>query len=111
MAAGVAWPNDIPVPPFRAYSSPAGFAGLLAEAGFSSITVHMLSWHHQVGLAEWWEEVYLSGVGSNGVVIGRQDIATVARIENEFCRVAARYAVGDAQIALPVAAVLASATR
>jgi hypothetical protein len=32
-------------------------------------------------------------VGTNGVVIGRQHTATIARIKDEFDRPAARYAV------------------
>ena len=57
---------------------------------------------------EWWEAVYLSRVGTNGVVIGRQDTATVARIKDEFDRVVARYAVDAGQVALPAVAVLGS---
>lgn len=57
------------------------------------------------------QEVYLSRVGSNGVVIGRQDAATVARIKAEYDRLVARYAVGDGQVALPAVAVLASGSR
>ena len=60
---------------------------------------------------EWWEDVYRSGVGSNGVVIGRQDSATVARIKTEFDRLIARYAVDAGHVALPAVAVLASASR
>ena len=56
-------------------------------------------------------EVYLSRVGSNGVVIGRQDSATVARIKAGYDRLIARYAVDSGQVALPVIAILASATR
>jgi SAM-dependent methyltransferase len=110
-AAGVPWPDDVPLPPFRAYSSPEAFAGLLAGAGFSAATARLLSWEHRVDPERWWEEVYLSGVGSNGLVIGRQDAATVARIKNEFDRLIARYAVDAGQVALPVIAVLASGTR
>ena len=39
------------------------------------------------------------------------DAATVARIETEFDRLAARYLVGKGMIALPAVAVLASGTR
>jgi hypothetical protein len=60
---------------------------------------------------QWWDEVYLAGVGSNGVVIGRQDAATVARIKAEYDRLIARYAVDAHAVALPTVAILASATR
>ena len=58
-----------------------------------------------------WEEVYLSRVGTNGVVIGRQDPATVTRIKDEFDRLVARYAVDAGQVALPAVAVLGSGQR
>jgi len=109
-AAGVPWPDDIPVPPFRAYSSPDAFAALLTGAGFAEATAQRLSWEHRVDPGEWWD-VYLSGVGSSSVIIGRQGTATVARIKNEFDQLAARYAVDRGKIALPAVAVLASATR
>jgi len=110
-AAGVPWPDDIPVPPLRAHSSPDAFAALITGAGFAGATARLLNWEHRVDPGEWWEEVYLSGVGSNGVVIGRQDTATVARIKDEFDRVVARYAVDAGQVALPAVAVLGSGQR
>jgi hypothetical protein len=100
-AAGVPWPDDVPLPPFRAYSSPEAFAALLAGAGFTGAAARLLSWEHRVDPEQWWEQVYLSHVGSNGMVIGRQDTATVARIKNEFDRLIARYAVDAGQVALP----------
>jgi SAM-dependent methyltransferase len=110
-AAGVPWPDDVPLPPFRVYSSPEAFAALLAEAGFTGATARPLSWEHRVDPEQWWQEVYLARVGHNGLVIGRQDTATVARIKNEFDRLIARYAVEAGQVALPAVAVLASGTR
>jgi SAM-dependent methyltransferase len=109
-AAGVPWPDDVPLPPFRAYSSPGAFTALLTATGFAAAAAQLLSWEHRADLGEWWQ-VYLSGVGSNGTVIARQDTATVARIKNEFDRLAAPYAIGNGQVALPAVAVLASGTR
>jgi SAM-dependent methyltransferase len=110
-AAGVPWPDDIPVPPMRAYSSLDAFAALLAGAGLAGVTARLLGWKHRVDPGEWWEQVYLSGVGSNAVVIGRQQDATVARIKDEFDRLIARYAVDAGQVALPAVAVLGSGQR
>jgi hypothetical protein len=110
-AAGVPWPDDIPVPPFRIYSTPSAFTALLDGTGFVAATAQRLSWEHRVDPGRWWDEVYLAGVGSNGVVIGRQDAATVARIKAQFDRLIARYAVDDHTVALPTVAILASATR
>ena len=109
-AVGVAWPGDIPLPPFRKHSAPAAFADLLTATGFAGATAREVGWEHRVDPAQWWQ-VYLSGVGSNGVVIGRQEAATVARVKAEFDRLAAPYAAGDGMVELPAAAVLASGTR
>jgi SAM-dependent methyltransferase len=110
-AAGVPWPDDIPVPPFREYSSPGAFEALLDGTGFVEAMARRVNWEYRVDPEEWWAEVYLSGVGSTGLVIGRQDSATVARIKAEYDRLAARYGVDDGQVALPAAAILASGTR
>ena len=107
-AAGVPWPDDVPVPPFREYSSPGAFEALLAGTGFTEASARRVSWEYRVDPERWWEDVYLSRVGSNGLVIGRQDAATVARIKTEFDRLIARYAVDGGQVALPAVAVLAS---
>ncbi len=109
-AAGVPWPDDVPVPPFRIYSSPSSFEALLLGTGFVDATARELSWEHRVDPEQWWQ-VYLSGIGSNGMVIARQDAATIARIKAEFDRLIAPYAVDGGQVALPAVAVLASASR
>jgi len=110
-AAGVPWPEDIPVPPFRPYSSPSAFEALLIGTGFAEVTARELRWEHRVDPEQWWAEVYLARVGVYGVVIGRQDAATVARIKAEYDRLVARYAVDGGQVALPAVAVLASGSR
>jgi hypothetical protein len=110
-AAGVPWPDDVPVPPFREYSSPGAFEALLTGTGLAETTARLVSWEYRVDPEEWWENVYLSRVGSNGLVIGRQDTATVARIKTEFDGLIARYAVDEGQVALPAVAILASEIR
>jgi len=40
-AAGVPWPDDIPVPPLRPHSSPDAFAALIAGAGFAKATARL----------------------------------------------------------------------
>jgi SAM-dependent methyltransferase len=109
-AAGVPWPQDIPVPPFRPYSSPRAFAALLAGVGFTGTAARLLNWEHRVDPQEWWQ-VYRAQVGTNGAVIARQDDATIERIKGKFDSLAARYATGDGVVALPASAVLASGTR
>jgi hypothetical protein len=106
----VSWPPDIPVPPFRSYSSPGTFAAQLADAGFTETAAQVLTWEFRVDPQQWWQ-VYRSSVGSSGAVIARQDDATIERIKAEFDGLAARYAIGDGAVALPASAVLASGTR
>jgi SAM-dependent methyltransferase len=110
-AAGVPWPQDVPHPPFREFSSPGAFMALLTGTGFGGAMAREVSWEHVVDPERWWEEVYLARVGSNGVVIGRQEPVTVARIKAEFDRLVAPYAVDGGQVALPAVAVLASGSR
>jgi SAM-dependent methyltransferase len=110
-AAGVEWPSDVPVSPFGEYSSLGAFTAFLDGTGFVDATAQRVSWEYRVNPSAWWSQVFLSGVGSSGVVIGRQDAATVARIKAEYDRLVAQYAVGDGQVALPAVATLASATR
>jgi hypothetical protein len=56
-------------------------------------------------------KVYRSSVGSSGVVIARQDDATIEYIKGEFDSLAARYATGDGAVALPASAVIVNGTR
>ena len=97
LSTGIALPDD-----------PSGLTRYVA--GFADATAELLTWDHRVAPEDWWQ-VYRSSVGSNGLVIARQDDATIARIKAEFGRLAARYATGDGMVALPAAAILASGTR
>jgi SAM-dependent methyltransferase len=110
-AAGVQWPSDVPVSPFSEYSSPGAFTALLDGTGFVSAAAERVSWEYRVDPSAWWSEVFVAGVSSGGVVIGRQDAATVARIKDSYDRLVSQYAVEGGQVALPAVATLASATR
>jgi SAM-dependent methyltransferase len=110
-AAGVEWPDDVPVSAFGEYSSPGAFSALLDGTGFVSASARAVSWVHRVDPEEWWRDVFLAGVGFSGAVIARQDAATVARIKASYDQLVARYAVGSGEVALPAVAILASATR
>lgn len=110
-AAGVPWPQDVPPSPFGEYSSTGAFAALLAGTGFTDATAREVSWEFVVRPDDWWAEVYLARIGANGVVIGRQDAATVARIKAEYDRLITRFATADGQVTLPATAILASGTR
>ncbi|TDD93380.1 class I SAM-dependent methyltransferase [Actinomadura rubrisoli] len=109
--AGVPVPDDIPESPFMEYGEPAAFRRLVMEAGFTDVSVEEMTWEHVVDPEYWWETGALSKVGTNGVIIGRQDAATVARIKVAYDGVITRYATPDGKIALPAHALLASAAR
>ncbi|HLV74688.1 ubiquinone/menaquinone biosynthesis C-methylase UbiE [Actinomadura hallensis] len=109
--AGVPWPDDIPEPPFMEHGEPAAFRRLVAGAGFREVAVEEVTWEHLVDPQRWWELGALARVGSNGVVVGRQDAPTVARIKDAYDRIVAGYAVADGRVALPAHALLASAVR
>ncbi|QXJ22955.1 methyltransferase domain-containing protein [Actinomadura graeca] len=110
-AAGVPWPDDIPEPPFMEHGETAAFRRLVSAAGFAEVTVEEVTWEHVVDPEVWWETGALSRVGTNGVIVGRQDAATVQRIKKEFDRIVAGYAAPDGKVALPAHALLASGAR
>lgn len=110
-AAGVPWPDDIPVSPFMEYGEAVAFRRLVTEAGFGEVAVEEVTWEHVVDPEEWWEMGALSRVGTNGVIVARQDADTVARIKAEYDGIISGYAVGDGKVALPAHALLASGVR
>lgn len=110
-AAGVPWPDDIPESPFAEYGETSAFRRLVTEAGFADVAVEEVTWEHVVDPEEWWETGALSRVGTNGVIVGRQDAATVARIKDAYDGIIAGYALADGKVALPAHALLASGDR
>jgi SAM-dependent methyltransferase len=109
-AADVPWPDDIPAPPFATHGEAMAFHALVAAADFADVTVDELVWGHVVDPEDWWEGP-LAGVGSTGVVVNRQDAATVARIKAAYDRLISGYAIGGGRVRLPARALLAHATR
>lgn len=105
--AEVPWPDDIPQSPFMEYGQRDAFGELLAGAGFADVAVEELDWEHTVDPEQWWTDGALAKVGTNGVIVSRQDPATVARIKQEFDRLVEPYATGDGRVALPAHALLA----
>ncbi|WP_176611564.1 class I SAM-dependent methyltransferase [Actinomadura sp. WMMB 499] len=105
--AEVPWPDDMPVQPFVEHGQPVPFRRLVAGAGFGHVAVKEVTWEHVVDPDEWWELGALARIGSNGVVVGRQDAATVARIKAAYDEVMAGYPRRDGGVALPAHALLA----
>ncbi|TYK50518.1 class I SAM-dependent methyltransferase [Actinomadura decatromicini] len=110
-AAGVPVPDDIPDPPFMEYGEAAAFRRLVAAAGFAGVAVEEVTWEHVVDPEEWWETGALSRVGTNGVIVGRQDAPTVQRVKDAYDRIVSGYATEDGKVALPAHALLASGAR
>ncbi|MFF4235830.1 class I SAM-dependent methyltransferase [Actinomadura geliboluensis] len=109
--AGMPWPDDIPQSPFMEYGEAAPFRRLVTEAGIAEVAVEEVTWEHVVDPEEWWETGALSGVGTNGVIVGRQDAETVARIKDAYDTIIADYGVDGGKVALPAHALLASGVR
>ncbi|SNT50122.1 Methyltransferase domain-containing protein [Actinomadura meyerae] len=109
--AGVPWPDDIPEPPFLRYGEATAFRRLVAEAGIAEVAVEEVTWEHVVDPEEWWETGALSRVGTNGVIVGRQDAETVARIKDAYDTIIAGYRADGGKVALPAHALLASGVR
>lgn len=109
-AAGVPWPDDIPAPPFATHGEATAFHALVEAADFAEVVVDELVWGHVVDPEDWWVGP-LAGVGSTGVVINRQDPATIDQIKEAYDRLIADFAIGGGRVRLPARALLAHATR
>ncbi|MFI0357773.1 class I SAM-dependent methyltransferase [Actinomadura sp. 9N407] len=107
---GVPWPDDLPVSPFMEYGQRAPFRELVRGAGFGEVEVEPLTWNHVVDPQEWWESCALARVGSNGVILARQEPATIDRIKTAYDQIMTRYTVTADQVSLPAHALLATAT-
>ncbi|NES30017.1 methyltransferase domain-containing protein [Micromonospora terminaliae] len=109
-AAGVATPADLPrLPPERDFPrTEAGFAGLLAAAGLADVRCVTLTWAHRADPEDWWAGP-AAGISAIGLVLQRQPPAVRERVRREYDRLAAPYRQPDGSLALPTAALLASA--
>ncbi|MEV4252055.1 methyltransferase domain-containing protein [Spirillospora sp. NPDC049652] len=109
--AGVPVPDDIPTSPFAELGKRGPFAALLRDAGFADARDAELRWTHLVDPEEWWTGGALARIGTNGVIVSRQDAPTVAKVKAAYDRLATRYATSDGRLALPANALLATGTR
>jgi ubiquinone/menaquinone biosynthesis C-methylase UbiE len=107
--AGVPWPDDVPLSPFMEYGQAAPFTGLLREV-FPAAEVEELTWEFAFEPESWWEAGALSGVGSNGVVLMRQDQAMIARVKQAYDQSLDRYRQGDGTVRVPARALLGYGT-
>ncbi|GLY92258.1 class I SAM-dependent methyltransferase [Actinoallomurus iriomotensis] len=107
---GVAWPDDVPLSPFMTYGRPDAFAALVGGA-FREARAEVLDWDFTFEPDEWWRDGAMARVGSNAVVLLRQDPPTIARVKEVYDRRLTGYAVGDGRVSVPAHAILAHGTR
>lgn len=107
---GVDWPDDIPVTPFMEYGRPDAFAALVGRQ-YSETVVEELTWDFEFEPEEWWRTGALARVGSNGVILARQDEPTIAKVKDAYDRILAPYATGNGQVRVPAHALLARGVR
>ena len=86
-----------------------GLAGLLRATGLSDADCHTISWVHRTDPEDWWSGS-ANGFGSLGVLMSGQPPSRIARIRQEYDRLAAAYRTDDGRLALPAAALLAVGT-
>ena len=88
--------------------TPDGLFGLLRQAGFGEVHCSTINWVHRIDPDDWWAGP-AGGPGSLGVLMKDQPPAVVDRIRSEYDQLAAGYRGADGMLALPTAALLASA--
>jgi SAM-dependent methyltransferase len=109
-AAGVARPVDLPrVASDRDFPrTREGLSGLLSGSGFARVRCEVIRWTHRADPDAWWSGP-AGGIGTAGILLGRQDPVTVERVRARYDEVTASYRELDGRLALPTAALLASA--
>lgn len=108
---GVLWPDDVPPSPFvTTYGQRDAFAALLGRE-FTGAAAEPLDWTFRFEPGDWWESCALAGVGSTGLVLLRQDAATIAEVRRAYDQVLAPFTCDDGRAAVPAHALLAHGTR
>lgn len=107
---GVEWPDDVPLTPFMEYGRPAEFNALVASE-FRETAVSALDWDFEFEPEAWWENAAMARVGSNGVILLRQDEQTIAQVKGAYDRRLARHKTHDGLVKVSAHALLASARR
>jgi SAM-dependent methyltransferase len=111
-AAGVTRPATIPtVSADRNFDrTPAGLTGLLRDATLAQVSCQTIAWQHHTSPQEWWTGP-ANGIGALGVAIAGQPAHVVAQVRQHYDNLTAQYLTEEGILALPTAALLASATR
>ena len=83
-----------------------GFGALLMKAGLSDVVSTEIAWEHRVDPEVWWSGP-AGGLGGVGYVLTRQTPEMVAKIKQEYDRLAATRLDADGSLLLPAIALLA----
>ncbi|RQX13098.1 class I SAM-dependent methyltransferase [Micromonospora arida] len=89
--------------------TPDGLAGLLDQAGLTDVRCDTITWAHRTDPEAWWSGP-ANGISKPGLVMETQPAAMIARIRAAYDELTARYRGSDGLLALPTAALLASAS-
>ncbi|WP_433170378.1 class I SAM-dependent methyltransferase [Actinoallomurus sp. CA-150999] len=103
---GVPWPEDVPVSPFMEYGRPEAFGELVGRV-LRDVSVEELDWEFEFEPEDWWRTGAMARVGSNGVVLARQDPATIARVKDAYDRILRPCAAGNGTVRVAAHALLA----
>lgn len=85
-----------------------GLARLLSEARMTDVACETINWQHRADPEDWWIGP-ANGIGTLGLLLESQPPDTVARIKKQYDRLTTAYLANDGLLALPTAALLASA--
>ena len=94
-------------PDLPEYSPDADRGGLAARAGLPGCPLS--AWAHRTDPEAWWSGP-ANGVSKPGLVMETQPAAVISRIRAAYDKLSARYRGQDGLLALPTAALLASAS-
>jgi SAM-dependent methyltransferase len=86
-----------------------GLAELLRAAGLENVRCDTVTWVHRTDAEAWWNGP-AQGIGATGALLLRQDPGTIDRVRVEYERQISAYREPDGTLALPTAALLASAS-
>lgn len=88
--------------------TPDGLCALLAEVGLTDARCDTLTWTHRTDPEDWWSGP-VNGIGVPGMLMEQQTPKMIARIRQEYDRLTVAYRDDAGLLALPTAALLASA--
>lgn len=110
-AAGVEHPTGLPtVAPDKDFAHTRdGLFDLLRQPGLTDVGCDTITWIHRTDAESWWNGT-AHGLNTPGLVMRRQDPITVDRIRNQYDQHTAAYRDADGRLALPTAALIASAS-